>query len=422
VALLALYTDCMEAAEAIVLATMLALTGAMHDGLQAFERDAFADAIPHFTKVIEVNSAANVMKPLALYYRARCHHQLEQQKEALADLRDLIIADARPDITGPALSLYEAWGGERAALLPEDGPRLAWAGFLDALGAGDLAQAKARATGQFATMFTQPRRAQRQQQVLQAYHRSLSRWQVLGEEIGEGDEHGFAWIGISQNNNRMTVKLILDKHRWLVAGYDSQRPGVGGAVDSPEAIRQRIDANAAALAKVAAAVATRRQQATPGTLPTTLTALLADAAGEAAPRWRHPKTGLRAAFLYRPAAALQGAAVETVYVAASPAAYNGRRHVVFADGRIEEADEATFLAAAKKQGWQLKDAGETLPAELKAQVASLIARLSHSSFRKRREALQALTELTAARPLLERYRQHVDPEVRAAIHQILESD
>ena len=106
---------------------------------------------------------------------------------------------------------------------------------------------------------------------------------------------------------------------------------------------------------------------------------------------------------------------------ATPVAVNGQRVVAFADGHVETIAEAEFLKNAKAQGWALEPKEPVqVPEDVAAKVAALVTQLGDPKPAARKAAYDELKALgDQAEPILEKQRDHPDPEIRLTIRQLL---
>jgi len=386
---------------ALSLATQLALSGHLHDGLKALDAKQYDAAISSLTKVVDEKDAGNPFREVGLHYRAEAYRAKGDKEKALADWTTLLKATRNDQLRAPALAGFKAVGGDPKQLLPTDSPTAVWEKFLAAAEGNDIAAAKALSTGMWL------------QQVAGTEGRALvelSKYIAGNERIGERSEAGRAWIELSREGSRSGVLLefVLDQNAnaWLISSFSKTRRGNG-----------RAAANISNLKQLGLRLLVWVEEHN-GRLPDKLDALK----DSQTLLWADPQNPEdKRPFEY--CAGLSTKDDSSKLVAAAPVAVSGSREVLFLDGSTRVMKEDDFLAAARVQRWLVPGAAtkDDLPKEKQDEVRQLVSQLSHAEFKVRNTARTKLQAMGAIIfPVLEEFRDAADPEIRATVRELLE--
>lgn len=113
-----------------LIAIMLAVTAALHSGLEQQQAGKHDEAVKAFTQVVAHARSPEALREQALFYRARSLVELKQPEAARADIYAAVMTSTDRDLLQAAIPLYQDCGGDPKQLpLPGSALR-AWYAFL----------------------------------------------------------------------------------------------------------------------------------------------------------------------------------------------------------------------------------------------------------------------------------------------------
>jgi hypothetical protein len=396
---------------ALTVATQIALSGHLHDGLKALDAKQYDAAITSLTKVIEDKEPSNPFRDMALHYRAEAYRGKGDKAKALADWTALLKTKPNPQLREPALAAFKDVGGDPKQLLPSDSPKAVWEKFVAAAQLGDLDGALAVSTGFWQGFIRTESRGEGTK-----LQRQFGRERfIVGEErIGEKEDEGKAWIEISGRGGREQIALefVIDPQTggWLISSY--QEKDRNRATDPSIVNRNKLNQISRALQLWAA----DHDNKFPPDLVNLGRHSITD---KDILLWTNPqKPEEKLPFEYCPGLSRQHGALNSVLLAA-PKAVNGQREVVLINGSSPRMTEEGFLKVARSQKWAIAGAW-SLTKEQEEEVRQLVKQLGHEDAKVRQAARVKLTAMGGGiAPVLEEFRKHTDPEIRFAVGELL---
>jgi len=414
--------------QAGILSLLIALSGALRDGLQAFKDGKNDEAIASFTKVVEEKSpVADKFRATALFYRAQARHAKKDDKNALSDLVAVLKLDGvSKTISEKARALYVDCGGDPKELFPTISPTETFKKFVDAINKKDKEGALALcAEGEWKTMAA----GSIDREPIPDFHYGR-------EVIGQGELAGTATlrIGVTKQEfgpRSVIFKFVLDKknNKWLIKGIDKQAMMLEMARQNNQ-MKQRgrlhpeissDTSNEGKLKSLFFACANHAGKHA-GRFPDDLRTLKSDGLlDNEVFFWIDPdNSGVKARFLYCPG--FSKSDDDGNILAAAPKPYKNTRLALYLDGHVEAIPEKDFIAKAKEQKWGVPGVvkkSEVPEDKLKA-VRALVKQLGDDDFKTRENAKKKLKEMGLdAFPVLEEYKNVKDPEVRSSVRDIL---
>ncbi len=470
----------MNAVSEIVLATLLALSAAFHEGLQALQAKQYDQAVTKLTQVWEQDVPGNACRELALFYRAEAYVGKGDKEKALADLTTLLRAPLAEPLHAQALKRFTGLGGDVKALRPSDAPKAIWEKLLAACEKGDRATVRALVSPGFWAKF-----GFEGETGVKDWRQAFGKEQfAAGDEgINEKEEAATATLQLKPAQDaggQLTAKFSLDRraYRWVLDDLDS--PAAAARADLQGALAQaapnaqvlmqqlpmmlqrgnaqvliqqmrRFGGRAAApvfprvvlaplpegLAKVQQENLSRLKQVglallmysgdNGSSLPANLQLLVANEyiAGGDIFQWEHPETHKKLPFLYRAGQRDDAGDATTRLLMAAPLPVQDRREILCVDGHSEVLSEGEFQKRAKAQGWDVPPVvkKDEVPKEVQAKVRALVKQLGDPSFKVRREAREAIQAIgPQAVPILEEFRNDADPEIKVNVRELLDGD
>lgn len=423
----------MDAVQAGILSLLIALSGALRDGLQAFKDGKNDEAIAALTKVVDEKSPdAASFKSVALYYRAQAYAAKKDKERAVADLTAFLKMDSLPpELAKSGKELFIKLGGDLKKLLPAVSPKQVFRKFLDALAKEDAETAKSLCAKDGTMLMMLPMGARQEFDGC-----------VLGEEkIGEGDSAGTATLRVTMPNTPpeffLVFRFVLDRKKdaWLIVGLDQEAMarnarrmagggrkvvvrGGGGGNGGGNATRI---ANENKLKQIGLACR-MYSNVYDENFPDSLDALREDfLENDDVYVWVNPaKPKQCGKFVYCPGLT-ESDDVDSM-VAAAPAPYKGTRAVLFLDGHVKAIPENEFLANAKKQNWRVPGLvkKKDIPEKKRKEIRALVEQLGAADFETRKNAKEKLKAMGIdAYPILEEYKNSKDPEVKMSVKELL---
>lgn len=406
------------------LALLVMLLGLLQDGLKKLEAEDYPGAIAAFTKVIEQKEADADLCDRALLWRAVAYGKSGQVDPAKADLAKLLTGTRNADLRGQAFAAFTQLGGDPRLLLPKETPKQAFERTRKLGIEKDVPGFRKRLAGDLASLLVMTERmiaAEGQGETVGDILGLCEQINYGGSEIGEGKEFGTATVTVMVEELALTLQLVAVGDEWHFATLTDAKSG--GVVElPPEAAakrdRTRYTSNLKQIALGLMMYATDNGNAFPPDLKpvgpyvgdTTILTFIDPATGKPMPLLYHNVGNLGA--VPNPS--------ET-YTVATPMAIDGMRVVAFVDGHVMVVAEEEFLKTAKAQGWKV---GPQEPVkvdeDIAAKVESLIKQLGDPKPAVRKAAYEELKGLGGqAGPILEKHRDHPDPEIRLTIRELL---
>jgi prepilin-type processing-associated H-X9-DG protein len=415
----------MEPAAVSALAILAMLFGFLQEGLLKLEAEDYPGAIAAFTKVVEHQQADADLRDRALLWRAVAHGKAGDADKAKADLAALLKGSRNPGLRGQAFAAFAQLGGDPRALLPKETPKEALSALRE-LGMGrNLALFEKRLVGDLAGLLKMIG------QVTQADGNpaDAAEWVAEfceeltygGAEIGGGREIGTAKLMVVVDDVVLSMELVAVGDEWHFSRLLEAKSGAVHQVE-PEVIARRDRNEQMGKLKQIGLALVMFAGDNQDTFPKELKQLVPYLGDESLLGFVDPATGKPMPLLYHAPArrdAIQNPS--EVYVVALPVPIEDSRVVLFADGHVATVGENIFLKTAEAQGWKLKpeEPAEMEP-DVAAKVEELVKRLGDPDPAARKAAYAELKALgDQATPVLEKHRDHLDPEIRLTIRQLL---
>lgn len=402
----------MKIVQVSMLATLLSLSGWLHDGLEAFQAKKYPQAIEKLSQVCEKKIPENKFIDIALFYRAQAYKENGNTEKGLADLL-VILKDYRDSpLTEKSRKRYLAWGGKLETLGPEKSPKQVWEQFMLAAAKGDMDDVLKVSTGMWKELVMKETKGRPDRLKREFMPDKL----VAGKEtIGKDRNAGTATLIVTAMNQPMTINFVLDKNenRWLIKGYEKPnfRHMHNNSISNINNLKQ-------------IGLALRMFSNVHNELfPKNITELKTEGflENETIYLWTNAEDSKKIPFIYCPGFT-EASSVESIIVAA-PQPIDGKREVLFIDGHVETISEEKFLKVAKKQKWQAQGVFkiEDIPKATQEKVKNLIKKLANPKYEIRKQAKADLIEIGEdAFPILEQYRKDKDPEIKMTVKSILE--
>jgi hypothetical protein len=408
----------------ITIATLLSWMGLFQDGLQKYEQQDYAKAADALSRVILSEYSRTPVEEFSRMYRAECYIQLKVPRQAHEDLSWLIRNASNEALRHRARVLFTQLGGDLARHLPRE---------------------SARETAGKALQFLQARRhlvfAEYLSGDLRATLRTL-------EMVAQAENRGSAYDRLADEMRDMTIREVRTNAQWtveLVLGDRSRTLELEmkavdqrwrftrlkvyaetGGVDGRawlSAFPRELHANARTLKRFGEALeiyAADNQGAYPDEIEKLVGYLKEDLA---LMLWEDPDTNMQEAYRYHSGLLPDAVPLRPFALLVSPKAHGGA-FLAWFSGR------GAVVQFSDKAMRQLMDAlgirdpvllGGKASAALRKRVADLVAALQSEDFQQRRAAKRGLHDLgEVVFPLLLKYKNSPDPEVKLTIKEILD--
>lgn len=400
---------------ALILATLVAVSGDFHNGLKELADGNPDKAVESLTKVIEAKSSVTDINELALLHRAEAYIKLKKMDLAAGDLKDLISATTNDDRRTAAIALHKSAGGELAKLLPKESPAEALNAMAQALAKEDFKTARQYIGGDIKVMLNTA------DKVFMAERGGGSMLQEMADQVDEMvvvstdiDEKTGAATAEIEWDAVFTVGLKVADNRWqldnLIEFAEERQHKRHGRQGSTSATR-----TLSMLGKALKMYAMDHNEAFPATLDE-----LGDYVGNTPLTWTDPTTAKVLPFLYR--AGLTEASSSDLMHVATPAPQDNNRLVLYLDGSIATVAEKEFAAQALKQEWKLPGLIKKtdVAKDTAKEVQDLIAKLGDADSKVRADARKKLKAIGSdAFPFLKEHTSNPDPEIRSTVKELL---
>lgn len=406
------------------LAVLIMLFGLLQDGLRKLEAEDYPGAIAAFTKVIEHKQADTDLRDRALLWRAVAYGKFDQMDLAKADLAKLLAGTRNADLRGQAFVAFGQLGGDPKSLLPKETPKEAFE-RTKKLGADqDVAGFRKRLEGDLAALLVMTERvivAEGQGETVGEILQLCQEISYGGSEIGEGRDFGTARVTGMVEDMALSFQLVAVGDQWHFATVVDGKPAGAQALE-PEAAARRDAVQQVNRFKQIGLALFMCADDHGSVFPKDLKEAVPYLGDASLLEFADPATGKPVPLLYR---SLGSQAAITnpsaTYMVATPVTVAGQRVVAFADGHVQTLAEAEFLKNAKAQGWELEPKEPVkVPEDVAAKVTALITQLGDPKPAVRKAAYDELKALgDQAEPVLEKHRDHPDPEIRLTIRQLL---
>jgi prepilin-type processing-associated H-X9-DG protein len=403
------------------LSILVMLVGLFQDGLKKLDGKDYAGAITSFTQVIEHKEVDPGLRDRALLWRGVAYGKSGKADEAKADLAKVLKQTQNAALRGKAFVAFQQLGGDPKTLLPKETPKEAFDKTKKLGLDGKLAEFRKRIGGDFAAMFGMMDKivaAEGHGDSTREIKSLCEEVQYGGSKIGEGERFGTATVTGMVENLALTVELVAVGDTWQFCTLSDVKRADGQVVNPRHAqVRQLNNFKQIALGLIMWA------QDNGEGMPNALGAIEPYLGDMSLLDFTDPTTGKKVPLLYHCAGNLRGVKnPSATYMVATPVAVNGMRVVAFVDGHVAAVVEADFLKAAKAQGWKV---GSTEPVKVEKDVAKrveeLVKQLGDRKAAVRKAAYQELKKLgEQAQPILEKHRDHPDPEIRMTVRKLLD--
>ena len=428
----------MDAVQAGILSLLITLSGALHDGLQAFKDGKNDEAIAALTKVVDEKSPlAEDYRTTALFYRAQARHAKKDDKNALADLV-AVTRQAKVTVAmeKEAKALYAKYGGDPAKLLPSLSPKQVFQKFMEAMEKNDTKKALTFCSenGEWKSMLVMSNGQNMIQNV------------VVGDEaIGTGEKSGTATLNLRQGMPddvppemrgmipAIVLAFTLDRknNKWLIEGIDkaAMAKEMQRIQANPPGARMRRNAPGPGMIsnindlKQIGLACRMYSSAYDEKFPDKLEQLKTEGflENEGVYTWVNPANSKdRGRYIYC-SGFTESDDVDSM-IAASPKPYKGKRAVLFLDGHVKAIPENEFLTNAKKQKWRIPGIvkKKDIPEEKQKAIRDLVKQLGDDDFATRKNAKEKLKAMGFdAYPILEEYKNAKDPEIKMSVRDLL---
>ncbi len=406
------------------LALLVMLLGLLQDGLKKLEAEDYPGAIAAFTKVIEQKEADADLRDRALLWRAVAYGKSGQLDQAKADLAKLLTGTRNADLRGQAFVAFTQLGGDPKLLLPKETPQQAFERTRKLGVEKDLRGFRKRLEGDLAGLLAMAERtiaAEGQGETAGELLGLCTEINYGGSEIGEGRDFGTATVTAMVEELALTLQLVAVGDEWHFATLtDAKSAGVVAL--PPEMAAKRDQTRLLSNLKQIALALMMYANDHGGAFPKDLKEAMPYLGEPSLLEFTDPATGKVVPLLYHSIGNESAVATPSAtYTVATPTSIDGKRVVAFADGHVVEVAEEEFLKTAKAQGWKV---GPQEPVKVDEDIAAkaeaLIKQLGDPKPAVRKAAYEALKGLgDQAGPILEKHRDHPDPEVRLTIRELL---
>ncbi|MDX9978843.1 MAG: hypothetical protein RBU25_02235 [Lentisphaeria bacterium] len=415
----------MRSVAASALAILAMLFGLLQEGLRKLEAEDYPGAVAAFTKVVEHQQADADLRERALLWRAVAHGKAGDADKAKADLATLLKGTRNPDLRGQAFAAFAQLGGDPRTLLPKESPKEALERLKAMGGARDLAAFRKRLSGDLAAlldMIGQVAGAEGEDQMAAEWVAEFcANFTYGGAEVGGGREIGTAKLMVVVDDVVLTTEIVAVGDEWHFARLIEAKSGRIHHLDPEAAARLNRNEQINRLKQVGLGLH-MFADANQGSFPKELPQISEYLGDTTVLGFVDPATGKPMPLLYHVPGKL-----ETIqnpserYAVATPVPVEGARVVLFVDGHVEVVAEDVFVKTATVQGWKL---APEKPAEVEPDVAAkveeLVKLLGDPRPAARKDAYDELKALgDQAAPVLEKHRDHPDPEIRLTIRQLL---
>jgi prepilin-type processing-associated H-X9-DG protein len=397
------------------------LVGLFQDGLSKLDDKDHAGAIASFTKVIEHDQADAGLRDRATFWRGVAYGKSNKAAEAKADFAKVLKNTRNAELREKAFVAFGQLGGDPETLLPKETPKEAFEKTKKLGLAGDVAGFRKRIGGDFAAMFGM------MDKIIAAEEHGDSAREIKdlceeveygGSKVGEGKDFGTATVTGMVDSMALTVQLVAAGDEWQFCTLTDVKRTDGQVVNPRhEQVRQVNNFKQIALGLIMWA------QDNGEGMPNALGAIEPYLGDMSLLDFTDPTTGKKVPLLYHCVGNLRGVKnPSATYMVATPVAVDGKRVIAFVDGHVAAVAEADFLKAAKAQGWKV---GPTEPVKVEKDVAekveALVKQLGDRKAAVRKAAYRELKKLgEQAQPILEKHRDHPDPEIRMTVRKLLD--
>lgn len=415
----------MQTTAASALAVMAMLFGLLQEGLRKLEAEDYPGAVAAFSKVIEHRQADADLRERALLWRAVAHGKAGDAEKAKTDLATLLKATRNPELGGQAFTAFAQLGGDPRTLLPKESPKEAFERLKALGGARDLAAFRKRLSGDLAVVLEMVglvAGAEGEDQMAAEWVAEFCEQMTYGGmEVGGGREIGTAKVMAVLDDMVLSFGLVAVGDEWHFVRLVEAKSGAIHHLEPEAAARRDRNEQTSKLKQIGLALV-MFPDANQGSFPKELKQLVEYLGDTTVLSFVDPATGKPMPLLYHVPGKL-----ETIhdpserYAVATPVPAEGVRLVLFVDGHVEVVAEETFLKTAKEQGWKLApDEPAEVEPDVAAKVEDLVKRLGDPGPAVRKTAYEELKALgDQATPVLEKHRDHPDPEIRLTIRQLL---
>ncbi len=397
----------MEQVTQSMLALLIAISGALHQGLEHLRKKEYEPAIQALTQVIDAKLAESELTLIARYYRAVANVAKGNKTAAQSDLKALLQSPNVPaTLASDAQKLYGELTNDFSSLLPEQTPEafvrelLVLAGSKQAQKAIDKVSESYRQYG--------------------IYQHTVEEWAEWLSTLLSS--HALEWVKLEWVDGRGLAAVVLSDGEHEPWRVDLVQEGAAWKLQKVSLLDSRRDplTNFVRLRHLGIQLTLYASQ-TENRYPPDLKELTKSLEIEPSDLlWVETSTGEESPFVYRPGLTTM-AAPETL-LAAAPRPIDNKRLVLKMDGSVEEMEEALFVATAREQEWRAPNLvkKEDLTEDDRLYIASLITQLAADDHDKREAAREALMQMReAAEPLLREHVDAADPEVRLSVREIL---
>ncbi len=415
----------MQTTAASALAVMAMLFGLLQEGLRKLEVEDYPGAVAAFSKVIEHRQADADLRERALLWRAVAHGKAGDADKAKADLATLLKATRNPDRRGQAFAAFAQLEGDPRNLLPKESPKDAFERLKTLGGARDLAAFRKRLSGDLAAvleMIGLVAGAEGEDQMAAEWVAEFCEQMTYGGmEVGGGRETGTAKVMGVVDDVVLSFGLVAVGDEWHFSRLLEAKSGAIHHVE-PEVVARRKQTGMTNKLKHIGLALAMFPDDNQGSFPKELKQLVEYLGDAAVLDFVDPATGKPMPWLYHVPGKLGTIPNPSErYIVATPVPIEGARVVLFVDGHVELVAEDTFLKTATEQGWKLAPEKPTeVEPDVAAKVEDLVKRLGDPGPAVRKTAYEELKALgDQAAPVLEKHRDHPDPEIRLTIRQLL---
>jgi prepilin-type processing-associated H-X9-DG protein len=404
------------------LSVLMVLVGLFQDGLKKLDSRDFPGAIASFTQVIENKEADAGLRDRARFWRGVAYGKSGKADEAKADMANVLRETRNPAFREKALVAFTQVGGDPKTLLPKETPKEAFERTKKLGLDGDIAGFRKRIGGDFAAMLGMMDKivgAEGHGDTAREIKQLCKEAAYGGSKIGEGKEFGTATVTGMIDRLALTVQLVAVGDEWQFCTLLDVKRTDGGAVGEQD-VKTKYTNNLKQVSIALIMYATDNEQ----NMPKKLGAIAPYLANRAELLgYQDPGTGKVTPLLYHCVGNLSAVAnPSSTYTVALPVAIDGQRIVAFADGHVQSIAEAAFLKKAKADGWKV---GPKEPVKVEKDVTEkvegLVKQLGDRKAAVRKTAYKELKELgEQAEPILEKHRNHPDPEIRMTVRKLLD--
>jgi predicted negative regulator of RcsB-dependent stress response len=398
---------------ALILAALVSLSGDFHNGVRELEKGNPDKAVALLTKVIYAKGGVTDLHELALLHRAEAYAKLKKTDMALTDLSTLVHLTKNADRRKKAIAQYKKAGGRLSRLLPKHSPTQTLNVLAQAIEDEDFKKARKYIGGEIEVMLNTADKVYQAMEggsILEEMASEVEDMIVVSSEI---DTNTATATAVIEWDAIFTVGLTMVDHHWQLDNlihFAEERRG------RHEHRGQSSDMSTlSSIGKGLKMYSMDHNEAFPPKLTD-----LGDYLGDMAVTWTHPKTQKAIPLLYR--ADLTEASDSSFMHIATPVPVDGKRLVLYLDGSVTHITEKEFTTAATKQGWKLPDLIKKadVSKDIAKDVKELITQLGDASSKVRAGARMRLKKIGAdAYPFLKEHTKHKDPEVRAAVKELL---